>query len=197
MRAAAENETGTDEDGGTEGDTESGGGEDGGKVDETEIRYVEKIVEVPVEKKVIERVEVEVPVEKIVTEKVEVQVPVEKTVVDTREVVREVPVLANMMNETASATMSVDGLAEEGETILSEEDASGEDTDADTEEDTPIVEGKIADPEKLEVPELGKEVKKDDDLVSRIAIIAAGIISVAAILFLATVFRRKKQEENK
>ena len=192
-----ENETGTDEGGGTEGDTESGGGEDGGKVDETEIRYIEKIVEVPVEKKVIEKVEVEVPVEKIVTEKVEVQVPVEKTVVDTREVVREVPVLANMVNETASATVSMDGLAEEGEAILSEEDASREDTDADIEEDASMVEGKIADPEELEVPELGKEVKKDDDLVSRIAIIAAGIISAAAILFLATVFRRKKQEENK
>ena len=72
-----EDETGADEGGGAAGDTESGEGKDGGEVDSDEsasgpeIRYVDRIVEVPVEKKVVEKVEVEVPMEKIVTEKVD------------------------------------------------------------------------------------------------------------------------------
>ena len=192
-----EDETGADEGGGAAGDTESGEGKDGGEVDSDEsasgpeIRYVDRIVEVPVEKKVVEKVEVEVPMEKIVTEKVEVQVPVEKTIVDTREVVREVPVLANIVSEVASATIGSDDGIEEGEATSSEEE---EDT-TNNEEDGPMVEGKIADMEELEVPELGKEVEKDNGLASKIAVFVAGLVSAVAILILAIAFK-KKQGEN-
>ena len=190
--------------GGDLGSGDSGGGSESGNSEangdgngDEDIKIVEIIKEVPVEIEVIREVPVEkevikeVPVEKIIEKRVEVpvekvvevpvekiiEVPVEKKVTEIKEVIREVPVFANLL-----ADVQMDSGGEEVE----------EDSDV-QEIDTAEYAGVIKEPEvkeidDIEVPNLGREDN------SKWAILSAGLVSALALLVLAVAFRRKKQK---
>ena len=176
---------------------------------------VEKIVKVPVEKIVEVPVEkiVEVPVEKVVEIPVEkrVEVPVEKKVTEIKEVIREVPVFANILSgEQTTAELSLTTGSEALDEISAEatrggvvenngtgEDAEGglaksDDAELAGELMNPS-EAELADLDNVELPELGRE---DDsrDWAAKLATFSAGLVSALALLILAVAFRRKKQK---
>lgn len=188
------------------------GGDDGDPLNEEEtpeIRYVDRIVEVPVIKEVevpvVREIVKEVPVEKTVVEKVEVEVPVEKTKVEVREIVKEVPVLSNAAPTQAAGV--IDGLAGVDTAVESldqpaefESNESSEVVEGDVEAKTDEVEDnslEYVDTEEVaELPILGKEPRPIDNNTSgKIAAILAGIISALALVVLAIVYRRKKRED--
>lgn len=190
----SEEETGEDLGEGV-GDSEEGTGEDlgegtgeiseGGPEEGLGGEVVEKIIEVPVEREVIKTVEV----------------PVERTVVDVREVIKEVPVEAQTVL-TESIWAGTDGTLAMVEVLDGEEVAENEDTDdensdetEDNKEDTEGAElGEPAAMEMVEVPELGKEISGGDSVATKITTFLAGVISASALLILAIVFRRRKQD---
>ena len=151
-------------------------------------KIIEKRVEIPVEKVV------EVPVERIIEVPVEkrVELPVEKKVTEIKEVIREVPVFANLL---ADVQMDSGGEEVEGDSEETVEDSNNqimEDSDV-QEIDTVEYAGVIKEPEvkeidDIEVPNLGREDN------SKWAILSAGLVSALALLVLVVAFSRRKQK---
>ncbi|MBQ9029263.1 hypothetical protein IJ114_00615 [Candidatus Saccharibacteria bacterium] len=208
--STAGDEAGTagDEAGTSDGNTGDDGGSSSSGDNTPEIRYVEKIVEVPVIKEievpVVREVVKEVPIEKTVVEKVKVEVPVEKTKVEIREVVKEVPVLSSASPTQVAGV--VDGLASADMVVGSPDESTEYESDKSSEvaeSDISAKTGEAKDDsleyvdteEVAELPMLGKEPQSTDNNASgKIAVILAGIISALALVVLAIVYRRKKRE---
>lgn len=201
----------TSGDSGDGGDSDSGSGvsEEGSgaetKIIEVPVEVVKEVIkEVPVEKIVekevvkeipVEKViEKEVPIEKIVETPVEkiVEVPVERKVTEIKEIIREVPVFANLLSDSQSVEdeVIVENTTDKDET--SEEDSDSDEAleiDSDRTEDEDLVE-----PDDVDLPELGRE-SSNKEWYSKLAVFSAGLISALAILVLAVIFKRRKQKD--
>lgn len=127
---------------------------------------------------------IEVPVEKETIK----EVPVEKRVVEIKEVVREVPMFANMLED--DPTFGIEPALETESDLDDVKNNDTDDNEAEVEEDAELMQ-----PDNIELPELGRE---DDsrEWASKSTIFLAGLISAAALLIFVIVFRKKQQQQD-
>ena len=188
---------GENKDGGGGGELEgekSNGGEEIKTVEVIKEVPVEVIKEVPVEKVVEKEVEkiVEVPVEKMIEVAAEkrIEVPIEKKTTEIKEVIREVPVFANMLSDDLS---DIAQLEVEDKTIETDDDVKDNEAEisSDDVDDVNIDDSELKSPDEIDLPELGRE--DNAEVNSKLAIFSAGMISAIALLVLVVAFRKKKQ----